>query len=199
MFRITEDPSSGSLVQGLAKNYKNYSFVSDRIIIIKCLTHCNFELVTSIINPMCEHDLSVSPHSFSRKNVKFLSYSLLYVCMDNHVPCHVSVRRRNGNSLYPELAGHQTADCRNRLLCSYDSAVAMRGVREPEKCLLNTTLNIFEHKMMQVLVYLLHSIWIYLKRTTFKRIRNLNHGRPLKVSDVWFTVHRNSVSIRKTN
>jgi len=27
MFRITEDPSSGSLVQCLAKNYKNYSIV----------------------------------------------------------------------------------------------------------------------------------------------------------------------------
>ena len=28
MFRITEDPSSGSLVQCLAKNYKNYSIMS---------------------------------------------------------------------------------------------------------------------------------------------------------------------------
>ena len=28
MFRITEDPSSGSLVLGLAKNYKNDSIVS---------------------------------------------------------------------------------------------------------------------------------------------------------------------------
>jgi len=28
MFRITEDPSSGSLVQCLAKNYKNGSIVS---------------------------------------------------------------------------------------------------------------------------------------------------------------------------
>ena len=28
MFRITEDPSSGSLVQCLTKNYKNYSIVS---------------------------------------------------------------------------------------------------------------------------------------------------------------------------
>ena len=28
MFRITEDPSSGRLVQCLAKNYKNYSIVS---------------------------------------------------------------------------------------------------------------------------------------------------------------------------
>jgi len=28
MFRITEDPSSGSLVQCLTKNYKNYSILS---------------------------------------------------------------------------------------------------------------------------------------------------------------------------
>jgi hypothetical protein len=28
MFRITEDPSSGSLVRCLAKNYMNYSIVS---------------------------------------------------------------------------------------------------------------------------------------------------------------------------
>ena len=28
MFRITEDPSSGSIVQCLTKNYKNYSIVS---------------------------------------------------------------------------------------------------------------------------------------------------------------------------
>jgi len=28
MFRITDDPSSGNLLQRLAKNYKNYSIVS---------------------------------------------------------------------------------------------------------------------------------------------------------------------------
>jgi len=32
MFRITEDPSSGSLVQCLAKNYKNDSIVSVDIV-----------------------------------------------------------------------------------------------------------------------------------------------------------------------
>ena len=40
MFRVTEDPSSGSLVQCLVKNYKNDSIVSidmgkvDRIIVV---------------------------------------------------------------------------------------------------------------------------------------------------------------------
>ena len=51
MFRITEDPSSGSLVQCLAKNYKNGSIVSvdmdnvgvmaaysDRLCV--CVVHC---------------------------------------------------------------------------------------------------------------------------------------------------------------
>jgi len=51
MFRITEDPSSGSLVQCLAKNYKNDSIVSvdmDKVgvmaaysnLLCVCLVHC---------------------------------------------------------------------------------------------------------------------------------------------------------------
>ena len=51
MFRITEDPSSRSLVQCLAKNYKNYSIVSvdmDKVGVMAayfdpfcvCLVHC---------------------------------------------------------------------------------------------------------------------------------------------------------------
>jgi len=42
MFRITEDPSSGSLVQCLAKNYKNDSIVSvdmDKVGVMA--TYCN--------------------------------------------------------------------------------------------------------------------------------------------------------------
>jgi len=42
MFRITEDPSSGSLVQCLAKNYKNDSIVSvdmDRVGVMA--TYCD--------------------------------------------------------------------------------------------------------------------------------------------------------------
>ena len=45
MFRITEDPSSGSLVQCLAKNYKNDSIVSvDTDKVGVKATYCN---------PMC--------------------------------------------------------------------------------------------------------------------------------------------------
>ena len=51
MFRITKDPSSGSLVQCLAKNYKNDSIVSvdmDKVGIVEaycdplcvCVDHC---------------------------------------------------------------------------------------------------------------------------------------------------------------
>jgi len=42
MFRITEDPSSGSLVECLAKNYKNDSIVSvdmDKALHIQLTTH----------------------------------------------------------------------------------------------------------------------------------------------------------------
>ena len=53
MFRITEDPSSGKLVQCLAKNYKNDSIVfvdmdkvgvmaayCDRLCLCVCVVHC---------------------------------------------------------------------------------------------------------------------------------------------------------------
>ena len=45
MFRITEDPSSGRLVQCLAKNYKNDSIVSvDMDVVGVMAAYCN---------PMC--------------------------------------------------------------------------------------------------------------------------------------------------
>jgi len=49
MFRITEDPSSGSLVQCLAKNYKNDSIVSvdmDKV-----------GVMTAYSDPLCTTDL----------------------------------------------------------------------------------------------------------------------------------------------
>ena len=44
MFRITEEPSSGSLVQCLAKNYKNYSIASidmDKVGIMAAYCDCD--------------------------------------------------------------------------------------------------------------------------------------------------------------
>jgi len=58
VFRITEDPSSGSLVQCLAKNYKNDSIVSvdiDRVGVMAtycdplcvCVVHCIILIVST--------------------------------------------------------------------------------------------------------------------------------------------------------
>jgi hypothetical protein len=44
MFRITEDPSSGSVVQCLAKNYKNYSIGAvdmDKVGVMAAYSDCN--------------------------------------------------------------------------------------------------------------------------------------------------------------
>ena len=43
MFRITEDPSSGSHVQRLATNYKNYSIVSvnmTKVVVMTAYSDC---------------------------------------------------------------------------------------------------------------------------------------------------------------
>ena len=45
MFRITEDPSSGSLVQCLAENYKNDSIVSVDMGVVG--------VMVAYFNPMC--------------------------------------------------------------------------------------------------------------------------------------------------
>jgi len=45
MFRITKDPSSGSLVQCLAKNYKNGSIVS--------VDMDKFSVMTAYSDPLC--------------------------------------------------------------------------------------------------------------------------------------------------
>ena len=72
MFQITEDPSSGTLVQCLAKNYENDSIVSvdiDKVSVMAaysdplcmCVVHCiHSELHThsdgsSVIRNMLEH------------------------------------------------------------------------------------------------------------------------------------------------
>ena len=45
MFRITDDPSSGSLVQRLAKNYKNCSIVS--------VDMDKFSVIAAYSDPLC--------------------------------------------------------------------------------------------------------------------------------------------------
>jgi len=70
MFRITEEPSSGSFVQCLAKNYKNDSIVSvdmDKVGVMAaycdplyvCVVHCAFlysELHTRTTVTICCHN-----------------------------------------------------------------------------------------------------------------------------------------------
>jgi len=49
MFRITEDPSSGSLVQWLVKNYKNESIVSvgiDKVGVLAAYEVCSKSIRT---------------------------------------------------------------------------------------------------------------------------------------------------------
>ena len=51
MFRITEDPSSGSLVQCLAKNYKNDSIVSvdmNMVAVMATYSVCNSMYVCAV-------------------------------------------------------------------------------------------------------------------------------------------------------
>ena len=66
MFRITEDPSSGSLVQCLAKNYKNGSIVSvdmDKAsdmaaysdLLCVCVVHCILHTRTTGQNMLPYH------------------------------------------------------------------------------------------------------------------------------------------------
>jgi len=60
MFRITEDPSSGSLVQCLAKNYKNDSIVSVGMDKVGVMAADAF--------PSLPYDKSISPSSASSLN-----------------------------------------------------------------------------------------------------------------------------------
>ena len=56
MFRITEDPSSGSLIQCLAKNYKNGSIVSvDMDVVGVMAAYCNPMCVCSSLYRMTLH------------------------------------------------------------------------------------------------------------------------------------------------
>ena len=49
MFRITEDPSSGSLVQCLAKNYKNDSVVSVDMDKVGVVAACSDRLCVCVV------------------------------------------------------------------------------------------------------------------------------------------------------
>jgi hypothetical protein len=50
MFRITEDPSSASLVQCLAKNYKNGSIVSVDMDVVGVMVACSDPLCVCVVH-----------------------------------------------------------------------------------------------------------------------------------------------------
>jgi hypothetical protein len=61
MFRITEDPSSGSLVQCLAKNYKNGFIVSVEMDIVGVMAAYSDPLCVCVVHCIGRHCLT-EPH-----------------------------------------------------------------------------------------------------------------------------------------
>ena len=55
MFRITEDPSSGSLLQCLAKNYKNGSIVSVDMDKVGIMAACSDPLCMCVVQCIGRH------------------------------------------------------------------------------------------------------------------------------------------------
>jgi hypothetical protein len=67
MFRITEDPSSGSLVQYLAKNYRNGSIVSVDMDVVGAIAAYSDTLCVCVVNCM-----GMQCSSLYRKTVPFV-------------------------------------------------------------------------------------------------------------------------------
>jgi len=64
MFRITEDPSSGSLVQCLAKNYKNGSIVSvDMDMVGVMAAYCDQLCVRACVCVCVIHSIGICCHN----------------------------------------------------------------------------------------------------------------------------------------
>ena len=62
MFRITEDPSSGSLIQCLAKNYKNDSIVSVDMDVVGVMAAYSDPLCVCVVHCIGRHSLHVNGH-----------------------------------------------------------------------------------------------------------------------------------------
>jgi len=63
MFPITEDPSSGSLVQCLAKNYKNDSIVSIEMDKVGVIAAYSDPLCVCVVHCICRHFKYSEPHT----------------------------------------------------------------------------------------------------------------------------------------
>jgi len=104
MFRITEDPSSGSLVQCLAKNCKNDSIVSvdmDRVGVMAaycdrcaCVVHCIWR--------HCE--LHTDTHTHTVYEGRAFIYSVcvcVCVCVVHSIRSHSELHTHNGHNMLP--------------------------------------------------------------------------------------------------
>ena len=71
MFRITEDPSSGSIVQCLAKNYKNGSIVSIDMDVVGVMAAYSDPLCVCVVHCIGRHSWESSYIVYSWKNKEF--------------------------------------------------------------------------------------------------------------------------------
>jgi len=92
MFRITEDPSSGSLVQCLAKNYRNDSIVSvdmDRVgVMAACCDRCACVCVCVCVC-VCEVRC-IGRHTHTRTH----AHTAVRTCCHNTDPVHINEHDR---------------------------------------------------------------------------------------------------------
>ena len=84
MFRITEDPSSGSLVQCLAKNYKNDSIVS--------VDMGRVGVMAAYCDPLCVRAFRTALPSY---RVNCTHTQPVTICCHNTDPVHVNRHDRN--------------------------------------------------------------------------------------------------------
>jgi len=63
MFQITEDPSSGSFVQCLAKNYNNDSIVSVDMDMVGVMAACSDPLCVCVVHYIGRHSLHSELHT----------------------------------------------------------------------------------------------------------------------------------------
>jgi len=73
MFRITDDPSSGSLVQCLAKNYKNDSIMSVDMDKVGVMAAYSDPFLTEA-NPLCNNNCIIYYIPSVRNNINIVIY-----------------------------------------------------------------------------------------------------------------------------
>ena len=84
MFRITEDPSSGSLVQCLAKNYKNDSIVSVDMDNVGVMTAYSDPLCVCVVHCIGRHSPSCTVNYTHAKRVRVRCHNTDIVHVNGH-------------------------------------------------------------------------------------------------------------------